>query len=103
MMVGRVLKLYWIKENELKYVLVNRFDEIVGRAELSSDIGIGEATTYFQGIKQMQSRKDFKKLWMVMTEEEWDKKFKLHLQDRQLEKRKFEWWKDDEDYLDIDK
>ena len=50
----------------MKYVLVNRFDEIVFSAELGSDIGVNGATTYFQGIKQMPDREAFKKLWKVM-------------------------------------
>ena len=87
----------------MKYVLVNRFDEIVFSAELGSDIGVNGATTYFQGIKQMPDRDAFKKLWRVMTHDQWDTQFKNNLQNRQNEKRKYEWWKDDEGYLDIDK
>ena len=87
----------------MKYVLVNKYDEIVFSVDLSSDVGINGATTYFQGIKQMPNRDEFKKLWKVMTQEQWDTDFKNNLQHRQLENRKYEWWKDDEEYLDIDK
>ncbi len=87
----------------MKYVLVNKYDEIVFSVDLSSDVGINGATTYFQGIKQMPDRDAFKKLWKVMTQEQWDTDFKNNLQHRQLENRKYEWWKDDEEYLDIDK
>tara|TARA_B100000287_G_scaffold394845_1_gene409242 strand:+ start:2077 stop:2340 length:264 start_codon:yes stop_codon:yes gene_type:complete len=87
----------------VKYVLVNKYDEIVFSVDLSSDVGINGATTYFQGIKQMPDRDAFKKLWKVMTQEQWDTDFKNNLQHRQLENRKYEWWKDDEEYLDIDK
>ena len=86
----------------MKYVLVNKFDEIITSAELSSDIGISGATTYFQGIKQMEDRDAFNKLWKVMTMKDWDTSFKNNLQDRQLEKMKYEWWKSEETYLDVD-
>lgn len=87
----------------MKYVLVNRYDEIVTSADLGSDIGVAGATTFFQGIKKMEDRDAFNKLWKVMTQEQWNTEFKNNLNDRQLDKRKYEWWKDDEDYLDIDK
>ena len=38
-----------------------------------------------------------------MTNDEYNTNFKNNLQNRQLGKRKYEWWKDDESYLDIDK
>ena len=47
--------------------------------------------------------KEFDKLWKVMSQEQWDLRFKTTLQNRQNEKRKYEWWKDDESYLDIDR
>lgn len=87
----------------MKYVLVNKYDEIVTSADLAGDIGVSGATTFFQGIKKMEDRDAFEKLWRVMTQEQWDTNFKNNLQDRQMGKRKYEWWKDDEDYLDIDK
>jgi len=86
----------------VRYVLVNRFDEIVGAVDMSDDVGISGATTYFQGIKRMPDKKEFNKLWKVMTRDEYDTNFKNNLQNRQLGKRKYEWWKDDEEYLDID-
>ena len=84
-------------------MLVNKYDEIVTSADLAGDIGVSGATTFFQGIKKMEDRDAFEKLWRVMTQEQWDTNFKNNLQDRQMGKRKYEWWKDDEDYLDIDK
>ena len=86
----------------MRYVLVNRFEEIVGAVDMSDDVGISGATTYFQGIKRMPDKKEFNKLWKVMTRDEYDTNFKNNLQNRQLGKRKYEWWKDDEEYLDID-
>ena len=81
----------------MKYVLVNKFDEIVTTAELASDIGINGATTYFQGIKQMPDREEFSKLWRVMTQDSWDMEFRNNLQNRQMGKMKYEWWKEERD------
>ena len=82
----------------MKYVLVNKLDEIVDTVELAGNLGKTGATTYFQGVKKMPDQEDFHKLWKVMSEREYDVTFKSSLQNRQVE-----WWKDDEKYLDIDK
>ena len=82
----------------MKFVLVNKYDEIVSRVDLG-DVGINEAKTYFKGMKKMPKDKDFDKLWKVMTEEQYDNQFKATLQNQ----RKYEWWKEEESYLDIDK
>ena len=78
----------------MKYYLVNKLDEIVTKVDLSDDIGLTGARTYFIGIKQLDG-KEFDKLWKVMTEEQYDLQFKATLQDRQLGNRKYEWWKDE--------
>ena len=44
----------------------------------------------------------FDKLWRVMSYERYEITFKNNLQNRQLENRKYEWWKDEETYLDVD-
>ena len=74
----------------MKFVLVNKFDEIVDKVDLSSNVGKTGATTYFQGVKQMPKDEDFDKLWKVMTEQEYDTRFKSSLQNRQVE-----WWKEE--------
>ena len=78
----------------MKYYLVNKLDEIVTKVDLSDDIGVTGARTYFIGIKQIDG-KEFDKLWKVMTEEQYDLQFKATLQDRQLGNRKYEWGKDE--------
>ena len=82
----------------MKYVLVNKFDEIVDKVELDGNVGKTGATTYFQGLKRIPNQKEFNNLWKVMSELEYDSKFKLSLQNKQ-----YEWWKDEESYLDIEK
>ena len=66
----------------MKFVLVNKFDEIVNTVKLpkynrdgrSSDWN--DARNYFQGVKRLPDPEDFDKLWRVMTAEEYDMKFK---------------------------
>ncbi len=87
----------------MKYVLVNKFDEIVDKVDLASNVGKTGAITYFQGVKKMPDREEFEKLWKVMSESEYDSIFKASLQNRQMGNRKYEWWKDEESYLDIEK
>jgi hypothetical protein len=51
----------------VKYVLVDRGDNIVNTIELASNVGISGARTYFLGVKKID-KKEFDKLWRVMTE-----------------------------------
>ena len=37
----------------MKYVLVNKFDEIVDTVDLAGGVGVTGATTYFQGMKKL--------------------------------------------------
>ena len=81
----------------MKWVLVNKMDEIVDTCEIASEVGVSGAKTYFMGIKRLKGKK-FDNLWRVMSQEKYDLKFKVSLQNRQID-----WWKDDQSYLDIDK
>ena len=82
----------------MKYVLVDKYDNIVTTVDLGSNIGLSGAKTYFKGMKKMPEDKDFDKLWKVMTEDQYDTRFKSTLQNRQIE-----WWKEEGDYLDVEK
>ena len=81
----------------MKWVLVNNMDEIVDTCEIASEVGVSGAKTYFMGIKRLKGKK-FENLWRVMSQEKYDLKFKVSLQNRQID-----WWKDAQSYLDIDK
>ena len=93
----------------MKYVLVNKFDEIVDTVEMPEYNRDARCTdhddvrNYFQGVKRMPDIEEFDKLWRVMAQEEYDNYFKASLQNRQMGTRKFEWWKDEESYLDVEK
>ena len=82
----------------MKYVLVDKYDNIVTTVELGSNVGLSGAKTYFKGMKKMPKDEDFDKLWRVMSEQQYDTQFKSTLQNRQIE-----WWKEEGDYLDVEK
>ena len=74
----------------MKYVLVDKYDNIVTKVDLGSNVGLSGAKTYFKGVKQMPEDENFDKLWKVMTEKEYDTQLKSSLQNRQVE-----WWKEE--------
>ena len=45
----------------MKFVLVNKYDEIVSRVDFG-DVGINGAKTYFKGMKKLPEDKDFDKV-----------------------------------------
>jgi len=80
----------------MKWVLVDKGDNIIDKVELDSNYDNKAAKMFFVGRKQIDE-KEFDKLWKVMSSTDYDRKFRASLQNRQVE-----WWKEDE-YLDIDK
>ena len=54
----------------MKYLLVDKYDEVVTRVDLGDDIGISGARTYFIGTKKLDES-SFDELWRVMTEEQY--------------------------------
>ena len=74
----------------MKYVLVDKYDNIITTVNLGSNVGLSGAKTYFKGVKQIPKDKDFEKLWKVMTEQDYDTRLKSSLQNRQVE-----WWKEE--------
>ena len=77
----------------MRFYLVNKLDEIVDKVDIG-DVGVNGARTYFIGRKQIEAT-EFDKLWRVMTRDEYDTQFKNNLQNRQMGKMKYEWWKED--------
>ena len=84
----------------MKWYLVNKYDEIIDKVDMS-DVGVNGAKTYFIGRKRIEEQ-SFDKLWRVMSESEYNIHFKNNLQNRQMDKMKYEWWKEEETYLDAD-
>ncbi len=83
----------------MKYVLVDKYDNIITTADLASNVGLSGAKTYFLGIKNIE-KKEFNKLWKVMSEKEYDIQFKASLQNRQMDKMKYRWWEEDKEIID---
>ena len=50
----------------MKYVLVDKGDNIVSTVDLQWDVGVSGARTYFLGLKKVD-KKEFDNLWKVMT------------------------------------
>lgn len=78
----------------MKYVLVDKYDNIITSVDLASNVGLSGAKTYFVGIKQIDE-KEFDKLWKVMSERDYDLQFKASLQNRQ-----YKWWEEDKAITD---
>ena len=81
----------------MKWVLVDKYDNINSTAELHSGYGKEAAKGYFVDIKKIDES-SFDKLWKVMSDEEYEA-----IQRASLQNKQYEWWKDDQSYLDIDK
>jgi SHS2 domain-containing protein len=80
----------------MKWVLVDKFDNIVHTVDLNAEYSDEEAEKYFVNLKQIPYE-NFIQIWKVMTEEGYQLQLKLSLKNRQVE-----WWNDD-NYLDIDR
>ena len=80
----------------MKWVLIDKFDNIIHTVDLNERYTLKEAQRYFINLKQIPYE-NFTQIWKVMSEESYQVQLKLSLKNRQVE-----WWKDD-DYLDIDR
>ena len=75
----------------MKYVLVDKFDNVIDTKDLSDDIGDKGATTYFVKKKQI-SYENFIQIWKVMTEIDYNRN----------KERKYK-YEEFGDWLDIEK
>ena len=81
----------------MEFVLVDKYDNINNRVELSE---YDDPKEYFMQIKQIDEE-GFDQVWKVMTIEQYDRIMKQSLKNNNS--RQIEWWKDEGDYLDIEK
>ena len=81
----------------MEFVLVDKYDNINNRAEISEGV---DAKDYFMKIKKIDEE-GFDQLWKVMTLKQYDRIMKQSLKNNSS--RQIEWWKDEGDYLDIEK
>ncbi len=82
----------------MKYVLVDKGDNIITTADLASNVGLSGAKTYFRGIKQID-KKEFDNLWKVMTRDEYDRILEMGLR-KPSSHGQIEWWKEDKEIID---
>ena len=80
----------------MKYVLVDKGDNIIDKVELNSELR--EAKKFFIKRKQIDE-KEFDNMWKVMSVDQYDTQSTLS----NRQNKQYEWWKDDQNYLDIDK
>ena len=81
----------------MKYVLVDKNDNINTTVDLSSGVGKSGARTYFIGVKRLDE-KSFDKLWKIMTRDEYDRKLEMGL--RKPSSHGIEWWIEDKEITD---
>ena len=81
----------------MKWVLVNKFDEIVDTCEIASNVGVSGAKTYFRKRKQIDEE-SFDKLWKVMSNEQYERMIDMSNRNG----KQYEWWKDEYTNPDID-
>ena len=81
----------------MKWVLVNKFDEIVDICEIASNVGVSGAKTYFRKRKEIDEE-SFDKLWKVMSDEQ----YKRIMESSNRMGKQYEWWKDEHTNPDID-
>ena len=84
----------------MKYVLVDKYNNIVTSVELGSSVGISGARTYFKGVKRLPNEKDFDILYRVKTEKE--HKLNIEAFERKPSSQSYgiEWWKEDKEIID---
>tara|TARA_R100001082_G_scaffold108349_1_gene83470 strand:+ start:1138 stop:1389 length:252 start_codon:yes stop_codon:yes gene_type:complete len=83
----------------MKWVLVDKGDNIIDKVELDSNYDNKAAKMFYVSRKQIDE-KEFDNMWKVMSEEQYNTQ--RDLMERQQSKQ-YEWWKDDNNYLDIDR
>ena len=84
----------------MKYVLVDKYNNLVTSVELGSSVGISGARTYFKGVKRLPKEKDFDILYRVKTEKE--HKLNIEAFERKPSSQSYgiEWWKEDKEIID---
>ena len=80
----------------MKYVLVDKNDNINTSVELAGGVGISGARTYFKGVKRLPNDEDFDTLWKVMTRDEYNSTFQIS----NRQNKQYEWWKEDKEITD---
>ena len=78
----------------MEFVLVDNYDNINNRAEISEGV---DAKEYFMKIKKIDEE-GFNKVWKVMTIDQYDRVMNQSLGNNGS--RQIEWWREEDGYLD---
>ena len=81
----------------MKYVLIDKGDNVIDKVDLAGNVGLSGAKTFFIGRKQI-GKKEFDNMWRVMSETDYDTQRELS----NREGKQYEWWREEETYLDIE-
>ena len=81
----------------MEFVLVDKYDNINNRAEMSEDV---DAKDYFMKVKKIDEN-GFDEVWKVMTIDQYNRIMNQSLKNNSS--RQIEWWKDEDSYLDGEK
>ena len=81
----------------MEFVLVDKYDNINNRAEISEDV---DAKDYFMKVKKIDEN-GFDEVWKVMTIDQYDRIMNQSLKNNSS--RQIEWWKGEDSYLDGEK
>tara|TARA_A100001201_G_scaffold14204_2_gene17323 strand:+ start:641 stop:919 length:279 start_codon:yes stop_codon:yes gene_type:complete len=79
------------------YYLVDKTYEVVDKID---SITQGGAVEYFMKRKQIEDEQTFKKIWSVVSKKEYN--LNMEAFSRKPSSEHFQWWKDEESYLDVD-
>ena len=83
----------------MKYVLIeNRSSEIIDTIDSNA---LDEAEKYFLERKQMYNKIQFYSIWTIKSKKEYDLNEEAFR--RKPSSESIEWWKEEENYLDMDK
>ena len=83
----------------MKYLLVDKHDNINSSVELASNVGVSGAKTYFIGVKKLDEE-NFDRLWKVMTEKEYKLNQEAFERKPSSHPGRIDWWKEDKEIID---
>ena len=84
----------------MKWLLVDKNDDIDSACELHSGYGEKGAKMYFMGRKQLEDEKEFNKVWKVMSEQTYRA---YQRSSSSSTNPNSEWWRDEYINPDIDR
>ena len=82
----------------MEFVLINSAGEVEDKIDA---ITLGGAEYYFMERKKLYDKKKFYSVWIIKTKKEYDLNEMAFR--RKPSSERIEWWKEEDNYLDMDK